>query len=123
MPPAHRRSRSGRRSVGRPAAKADASKTDPSKAPDPSLDRYAGTYATGFAGEVAFFPWEDGLGSIYLPTADPMAGLVKWKKAGAHTFRRVRKDETLAESLVFEMQADGKAARMIWHDNRYTRVK
>ena len=53
-----------------------------------------------------------------------MAGLVKWKKAGEHTFRRMRKDETLAESLVFEMQADGKAAaRIIWHDNRYTRVK
>ena len=105
------------------ATKADASKTDASKALDPSLDRYAGTYATGFAGEVAFFPWEDGLASIGLPTADPMAGLVKWKKAGEHTFRRMRKDETLAESLVFEMQADGQAARIIWHDNRYTRVK
>jgi CubicO group peptidase (beta-lactamase class C family) len=101
-----------------------AAKPDASKPPDPSLDRYTGTYATGFAGEVAFFPWEDGLGSIGLPTADPIAGLVKWKKAGEHTFRRVRKDETLAESLGFEMQADGKAAaRVLWHDNRYTRVK
>ena len=67
----------------------------------------------GFAGEVAFFPWEDGLGSIGLPTTDPMSGLTKWKKTGEHTFRRVRKDETLAESLQFETDADGKPARII----------
>ena len=102
------------------AAKADA----PAKALDSSLEQYTGTYASGFGGEVAVFPWEDGLGMIGLPSTDPMAGLVKWKKAGAHTFRRMRKDETLAETLVFEMPPDGKAAaRIIWHDNRYTRVK
>ena len=102
------------------AANADA----PAKALDSSLEQYIGTYASGFGGEVAVFPWEDGLGMIGLPSTDPMAGLVKWKKAGAHTFRRMRKDETLAETLVFEMPPDGKAAaRIIWHDNRYTRVK
>lgn len=93
------------------------------QASDPELDKYTGTYATGFAGEVAFVPWEDGLASIGLPTSDPMAALTKWKTAGEHTFRRVRKDETLAESLVFELGADGKAARLVWHSNTYTRVR
>lgn len=88
-----------------------------------SFDQYTGTYATGFAGEVAFFPWEGELASIGLPTADPMAGLTRWKPAGTHTFRRLRKDETLAESLRFEMGADGRAARIIWHANTYRRVK
>jgi CubicO group peptidase (beta-lactamase class C family) len=111
----------------RAAAKADASKADKRDqkpdAPAPQLDRYTGTYATGFAGEIAFFPWEDGLASVGLPTADPMAGLTKWTKDGEHTFRRIRKDESVAESIVFEPGADGKAARAIWHSNTYTRVR
>ena len=89
----------------------------------PKDSPYTGTYATGFAGEVAFFPWEDGLGSIGLPTADPMAGLTKWKKTGEHTFQRIRKDETLAETLRFELGPDGKASRLVWHSNTYRRVK
>jgi CubicO group peptidase (beta-lactamase class C family) len=115
------------------AAKADATALESAKkgvapeksgsqAQDPSLDAYSGTYATGFAGEIAFVPWEDGLASIGLPTDDPMAGLTKWKKAGPHTFRRVRKDETLAEALMFELEGD-KAARVLWHNNIYKRTR
>ena len=115
------------------AVKAQASKLDPAKkdaapdkpgtqAADPSLDRYTGTYATGFSGEVAFFPWEDGLGSVGLPTIDPMAALTKWKKVGEHTFQRMRKDETLAEKLTFEVEG-GRAVRIRWHENIYTRMK
>ena len=115
------------------AAKAQASKLDSAKAdaapdkpgtqiPDASLERYTGTYATGFAGEVAFVPWEDGLASIGLPSIDPMAALTKWKKAGEHTFQRIRKDETLAEKLTFEVEG-GRAVRIRWHENVYKRVK
>ena len=100
-----------------------ASKAEKTPPKPPSLDAYTGNYTTGFAGEVAFFPWEDGLASIGLPAADPMTGLTKWKKTGDHTFRRMRRDETMAESLKFEMGADGKAARIIWHSNTYRRVK
>ena len=107
------------------AAKASTEKgSGPEKtAPKESFDAYTGTYSTGFAGEIAFFPWEGDLAAIGLPTADPMAGLTKWKKAGQHTFRRVRKDETLAESLRFEMGTDGRAASVIWHANTYRRVR
>lgn len=115
------------------AAKAEASNLDSAKrdtapdkpgtqVPDASLDRYTGTYASGFAGEQAFVPWEDGLASIGLPTADPMAGLTKWKKVGEHTFQRVRKDETLADKQTFEMEG-GRAVRFRRHENVYTRVK
>jgi hypothetical protein len=54
---------------------------------------------------------------------DPMAGLTKWKKTGEHTFRRVRKDETLAEALRFEIGADGRAASALWHSNTYRRAR
>ena len=114
------------------AAKAEATKRESAKkdpalekpVADASLARYTGTYATGFSGEVAFSPWEDGLASIPLPTDDPMAGLTKWKKTGEHTFRRVRKDETtLAESIVFQPAEGGTPARLLWHNNIYTKVK
>jgi CubicO group peptidase (beta-lactamase class C family) len=102
-----------------------AAKAEKVPARSAAMDVYTGNYATGFAGEVAFFPWEDGLASVGLPTLDPMEGLTRWKKVGEHTFRRVRKDErqTLAESLTFEMGPDGRAARIIWHSNPYTRVR
>jgi CubicO group peptidase (beta-lactamase class C family) len=105
------------------AIKTAAKATSAAKPADSSLDKYAGNYTTGFAGEAAFVVWEDGLASVGLPSTDPMAGLTRWKKTGEHTFRRVRKDETLAESLRFEMDADGKAARIIWHSNTYRRLK
>ena len=105
------------------AAKPPAATGAKEQPPSPKDSPYTGTYATGFAGEVAFFPWEDGLGSIGLPTADPMAGLTRWKKAAEHTFQRVRKDETLAETVRFELDADGKANRLVWHSNTYRRVK
>ena len=103
--------------------KTAAKATSAPKPGDASLTKYTGNYTTGFAGEVAFFPWEDGLASVGLPANDPMAGLARWKKTGEHTFRRVRKDETLAESLRFEMDADGHAARIVWHSNTYRRLK
>lgn len=91
---------------------------------DRSNDRYSGTYTTGFAGEVAFVAWEDGLASFRLPNPAPMDGLTKWKKApGEHTFRRVRKDESLAEAVVFRVSGDGRATGLVWHENVYTRVK
>jgi len=90
--------------------------------PDKSLGAYAGSYSASFSGtETAVVPWEDGLAMLSLPTMDPMAGLVKLKKVGEHTFRRVRKDETLGEAVVFEMGTDGRASRYTHHSNRYDR--
>ena len=105
------------------AAIKTAAKAEKPPAKTTAMDPYTGSYATGFAGEVAFFPWEDGLGGVGLPSADPMAGLIKWKKVGDHQFQRIRKDETLAETLTFQMGTDGKATSLLWHSNTYKRVK
>ena len=40
-----------------------------------------------------------------------MKDLIRMKKTGELTFRRIRKDETLGEEIVFEMGPDGKATR------------
>ena len=87
------------------------------------LARYTGTYESGFGGETAIVEWEDGLAALSLPSMDPVKGLTKLKKVGEHRFRRIRKDEALGETLVFEMGPDGQAVRLIWHSNQYRRVR
>ena len=52
-----------------------------------------------------------------------MKDLVKLKKTGEHTFRRIRKDESLGEEIVFEIGPDGKATRFRRHSNYSTRVE
>ena len=107
-----------------PAIKA-ASKPAMNEAKQPRTDlaRYPGTYESGFGGEIAIIEWEDGLATLSLPTMEPVKGLSKLKKVGEHTFRRIRKDEALGETLVFEMGPEGKPVRLIWHSNQYRRVR
>ncbi|HEY6065050.1 MAG TPA: serine hydrolase [Thermoanaerobaculia bacterium] len=94
------------------------------KSPDPSLARYAGTYdVQPWDGEVAILPWDDGLAMIGFPTMDPVEDMDRFKKVGEHRFRRIRKDDSLGEEIVFEMGPDGRATRFIQHSNRYPRVK
>jgi CubicO group peptidase (beta-lactamase class C family) len=100
----------------------EAGKT-PENAPDKSLESYVGLYASGFAGEIAIVAWEDGLASVGLPTLDPIAGMMKLKNVGDHTFRRVRKDESLGEIIVFDLGPDGRAERLRWHSNIYRRTQ
>lgn len=89
---------------------------------DGSLDPYVGSYASTFsATETAVVKWENGLAMLPLPTTDPMNALAKLQKTGDHTFRRVRRDGTLAEPIVFEMGPDGRARRYVQHSNPYDR--
>lgn len=86
------------------------------------LSVYTGVYASGFAGEMAIVEWEDGLAALGLPTMNPMKGLIKLKKVdGVHMFRRIRKDDGLAETIEFQLGPDGRASLFIWNSNRYVR--
>ena len=91
------------------------------KAPDPELSKYVGTYDTTFGGEIAVVIWEDGLATLSLPTTDPVRGLMKLKKVGEHTFRRIRKDEALGEPIVFQVAPGGQASQFTWNSNFYRR--
>ncbi len=93
------------------------------KPDDPAMRVYAGAYTSQpWAGETVFLPWEDGLAMINLPSRTPAKDLTKLKKTGEHTFRRVRKDDRLAEELVFQLGPDGRAVRYTQHNNRYERL-
>ncbi len=107
-----------------PAVAAAVKEPGKGKAPDPSLRAYAGTYdPQPWAGEIAVLPWEDGLGMFELPTMNPVKGLERFRKVGEHRFRRIRKDGSLGEEVVFEMGADGRAVRFTQHSNHLRRVR
>ncbi|MBC7789077.1 MAG: serine hydrolase [Anaerolineae bacterium] len=88
-----------------------------------TLRKYAGVYESSFGGEIAVLPWEEGLAALFLPTMNPVKELVKLRKVGEHTFRRIRKDDALGEAIIFEMKADGRPSRFIWHSNHYRRMR
>jgi CubicO group peptidase (beta-lactamase class C family) len=107
-----------------PALKAAKKEPGKGQAPDPGLRRYSGSYSLApWGGEALVLPWEDGLGVVELPTMQPLKELEKLKPVGEHRFRRVRKDETLGEEIVFEMGPDGRAARYWQHSNPFERVR
>jgi CubicO group peptidase (beta-lactamase class C family) len=106
-----------------PALKAATKEPGKGKTPDPGLRKFAGTYSEApWGGEAFVLPWEDGLAMVSFPSEHPMKDLVRLKKTGELTFRRVRKDETLGEEIVFELGSDGRAARFRRHSNYVTRV-
>jgi CubicO group peptidase (beta-lactamase class C family) len=91
---------------------------------DENLSAYVGSYdAFPWDGETMIVPWGDGLATVDLPTMEPMKALDRLRKTGEHTFRRVRDDGTLGETIRFEIGPDGKAARMWVHSNPYPRMQ
>lgn len=107
-----------------PAVAAAVKEPGKAKAPDAALRVYAGTYdAQPWAGEVLVLPWDDGLALLELPTMNPLKDLEKFRKTGENRFRRIRKDETLGEEVIFEMAADGRPARFVRHSNVLRRVR
>lgn len=91
-------------------------------AADAGLDRYLGTYAGSFGGEMEVIRWEGGLGSIFLPSDNPARGITKYRKVGEHTFRRIRPDGELAEAVTFDLGTDGKAIRLRTNFNFMPRI-
>ncbi len=106
-----------------PAIKVATTDSGRAKPADPELDKYLGTYASSFGGELEIVRWEGGLGSIYLPTDNPIQAVTKYRKVGDHTFKRVRRDEALAEAMVFEMGPDGRATRLRTNYNVMPRIR
>jgi hypothetical protein len=47
----------------------------------------------------------------------------KLRRTGEHTFRRVRKDDALGETFVFEMGPDGRATKYWQHSNPSPRLR
>jgi CubicO group peptidase (beta-lactamase class C family) len=90
----------------------------------PTFDasRYAGIYESSWA-EAVIVPWEGGLAILGLPNETPRKGLEKFRHVNGDTFRRVREDGELGETLVFELDSDGKVVRAVRHGNAMERAR
>jgi CubicO group peptidase (beta-lactamase class C family) len=89
-----------------------------------ALAPYLGTYDDfPWGGETIVFAWGDDLGMLFVPTMDPVKEMDKLRRTGEHTFRRVRKDDTLGEAVVFEIGPDGRATQYWQHSNPSPRVR
>ncbi|SIN59834.1 CubicO group peptidase, beta-lactamase class C family [Parasphingorhabdus marina DSM 22363] len=64
---------------------------------------------------------EDGLFAMPVFNNDPAGNMETWQHVEGDTFRRKRKDDTLAEAIIFEREADGRVNAYAQHSYRYSR--
>lgn len=88
------------------------------------LETYSGLYdAQPWGGETEVLPWQGKLVVFGLPSENPADGMILLKHIGGDTFRRLRKDETLGEEVVFERDEEGKVIRMWRHSNYENKIR
>lgn len=88
------------------------------------LEDYSGSYdEQPWWGETAVIPWQGKLALVGLPSENPGQNLTLLKHIEGDTFRRIRKDETLGEEVVFERDESGKVIRMWQHSNYNNKIK
>lgn len=114
------------------AASAGAEEPGEPEAPEgdrPDFERFTGTYSSQpWGGEAVVVPWKEGLAVVYLPGDDPLEEMdelrfVDPEEAGNdRTFRRLRDDGELGETVVFEVDETGRAVALVQHSNRYPRI-
>jgi CubicO group peptidase (beta-lactamase class C family) len=87
-----------------------------------NLASYEGSYY------VANYDWdvyvginEDGLFALPIFSVDPVGDMEIWVHEEGDIFRRKRKDDTLAEPITFERNADGKVMSLVQHSYRSTK--
>lgn len=101
----------------------EASDTSEEQKPAPTdFEKYTGLYSD-FWGETAVFLWKGSLATIYLPTDRPADSITKLKHISGHVFKRIRKDGTLGEAIIFELDDDGQVKRFKRHSNYMKKVR
>lgn len=85
-----------------------------------NLQDYQGFYnLQPWWGELYVSSWEGKLVTLGLPSDDPTDDMTFYKHIEGDTFRRIRKDDTLGETLVFKRDANGKVLHAERHHNNY----
>lgn len=88
-----------------------------------NLEQYSGTYSSQpWGSEKVIMPWYGDLVILNLPNDNPDESMIMLQHVSDDTFRRVRRDKTLAEELKFERDATGKVTRVWQHSNYSTRM-
>ncbi len=85
---------------------------------------YTGLYdARPWGSEEYIGSWEGQLMMVDLPSEDPADDISLYKHMEGDTFRRVRDDGELGETVVFERDAEGKVYRYSQHGNYTYKIK
>ena len=88
------------------------------------LEDYAGYYnEQPWWGEKVVLPWKGKLAVLSLPSENPAKSLTLLKHIRGDTFRRLRKDKTLGEEVIFERDESGKVVRMWQHSNYSDKIR
>ena len=99
-----------------------------SKKEDTSMDKgdlqqYVGFYSPlPWWGEVYISTWNGKLVELPLPAENPAESMTFYRHIEGDTFRRVREDDELGETLVFERDENGNITRYKNHDNYTKRI-
>ena len=88
------------------------------------LSPYVGSYDEfPWGGETIIVPWGDELAAVSVPSMEPMKDMDRLRKVGENTFRRVRDDGSLGETIRFEIGPDGRATKLWQHSNPTPRMQ
>ena len=99
-------------------------KEDSTNSKGKNLNQYTGYYEWDIFEESYVSTWEGNLVIINLPSDTPGNSMTLSKHTGGDSFRRIRDDETLGETLLFARNNKGEIYRYKLFDNwLYTKVK
>lgn len=89
-----------------------------------NLDDYTGYYdLKPWYNEMYIGKWGNKLVSIDLPSSDPGKAMTYFKHIEGDTFRRIRDDKELGETIVFERDENGNVFRLKQHNNYVKKIK
>ncbi|HAX93770.1 MAG TPA: hypothetical protein DCY25_07480, partial [Bacteroidales bacterium] len=98
--------------------------TSKSKGNIKDLKEYSGYYSDlPWASEIYISAWNDNLVSFALPSESPVKSMSFFKYIEGDTFRRIRDDGELGETLVFERNPKGEVINFIQHNNYSKKIK
>ncbi len=96
---------------------------DEANTPTVDLNDFSGYYSVQpWWSEMYVAPWHDKLVVLDLPTDAPGDNMTFYQHIEGDTFRRVRDNETLGETFVFERNQQGYIISVQTHNNNYTKL-
>lgn len=93
------------------------SKEDQEKTDRVNLEQYTGYFEWDILTELYISTWDGKLAMLNIPTDSPAEALTLFKNIEGDTFRRIREDGELGETLKFERNEDGNIYQLKWFDN------
>ena len=75
-----------------------------------------------WASEEYISTWDGKLVALGLPSEKPADSMTFFKHIEGDTFRRIRKDKELGETLTFVRDSNGKVTHYTQHGNHYKKI-